>query len=359
MLPTFSRVIATALMAIASTSTADDQFAKSRLVADQARGIIELSRMLLSAPEDINKRCFASVENAVSAPASEIPDRPLADSKKKNVVESPVRVSFILSSADFGAFFPEGPQIAIEWERDYAAHIRVGHGYHDPRLPVLPNPFSTGNLLTFTVTKSEQGADEISNAWVLSNNSIHNIKQTIQWRTDESTLFSPDAVNDEAALTTLRATIGIGNPLQRMVALMQLSELKKLADVDIDAIIQAAQSLEEYAAASFFIINNEPARQAQLLDAINSFSLNSMAMDGVAVGAAMHFLGQSNTDTLVGYARADEFFDAPRANDALLKTISFPVLQHLGKKFQTAIKSGQERQGILYQILSTTGALSN
>lgn len=344
-------LIATALFAEAQ------QTADTADTADAACGLAALANELQQSPDLILGRCYAIVESSVAAPAPEIADRPIGKARSNYVVERASRITYKLRSVGLGKPVGEEDRTVIAWTHAYAARIRdssFSSTYTNPRASVIGHPLQQGKLVSFD-PDLPANPGESPTMIVLPSDSTDMIKEAHQWRTANAGLFGAEATNQEV-IATLRAATKSVNPYQRLVALLRLQELQRLTSDDIAAAINVAKSTTEVAAITLAILNRSPENATSLITTSIDAASNSFVLDGVALGAATHFLTLPNSDELLRKANTSQFTDLAPSDDRLKKTVSFTLLQQLGKQ---ASEQAKQRSPILSRMLNVTGASAN
>ena len=353
-----SIVCCTFTIAIACTVKA--QVFDSPISASYTRGIFTLSHEIASRPDFVSKRCFATVESDVRMPATELQDRLPPNTKGSEIVESPIRVTFSLRSAGFGAQFEEGKFSAVEWTRAYAARIRnssFGRSYTDRRIPLLSRPISNGILVSFELGEKKQPPTETTAFIALPKGAIDSFKEALLWRQSETTLFGSETSKDNEALARLRAAIETTNPYRRLVAFFRLDELGKLMEGDVKSFMKSARSTEEAAAASLAILHDAPEYQKLLLVDIDTSPIGSVILDGITLGCAIHFVDLPNSAKLITEARSNQFFGVTGQTELLTSTTSYPLLIHIGKRVQDS-QPAKKSAAFIHQILAATSMVN-
>lgn len=330
-------------------------------LSGEAAGLAQMARLLVASTEPLKQRAIGVVKNVTEAPAPEVPERKWRnDYTGIEMVDRPSKLSLSLELSAIGKGGEPPTQTVINWTSDFASNSKYGgHVYRDFREVVKAKPLSDASLICFVPPlqgKKDGGLTDAIN--LLPGGSLEALAKAISWRAANADLFQLHA-NDKA-IEALRAELVNANPYQRLTVMLQLVKLAKLGAAEVGVVLRASSTPVEIGAATLLVITEAADLVGSIGDALADPAASRPLLDGVAIGAATHFLSQPNSERLWGAAKSFQIVrgSAPDLPDPLKATISFPLLLKLADV--VAPKDGNrtlEASSLLFKLLKASSAL--
>ncbi len=329
-------------------------------LSGEAAGLAQLARLLVGSTEPLKQRAIGVVKNVTEAPAPEVSERKWRnDYTGIEMVDRPSKLSLTLELSAIGKTGEPSTQTVIKWTSDFASNSKYGgHVYRDFREVVKARPLSDASLICFVppLQGKDGGLTDAIN--VLPGGSLEALAKAILWRAANADLFQLHA-NDKG-IEALRTELVNTNPYQRLTVMLQLVKLAKLSAADVSVVLRASSTPVEIGATTLLVITEAADLVGSIGDALEDPAASRPLLDGVAIGAATHFLSQPNSERLWGAAKSFQIVrgSAPDLPDPLKATISFPLLLKLADV--VAPKDGKrtlEVSSLLFKLLKASSAL--
>jgi hypothetical protein len=354
------------LAVVVAASVISTSHLRAEVVADaptlsgEAAGLAQAARLLIDSTEPLKQRAIAVVTNVTEAPAPEVPERKWRnDYTGIEMVDRPSKVSLTLELSAIGKSGEPPNQTVIKWTSDFASNSKYGgHVYRDFREVVKARPLVVASLICFVppLQSKDGGLTDAIN--VLPSGSLEALAKAISWRAANADLFQLHS-NDKV-IEALRAELVSANPYQRLTVMLQLVKLAKLGADDVGVVLNASSTPVEIAAATMLVITDASDLVGSIGDALVDPAASRHLLDGVAIGAATHFLSQPNSERLWGAAKSFQIVrgSAPNLPDTLKATISFPLLLKLADVVAPKDSSRTlEVSSLLFKLLKASSAL--
>ncbi len=343
-------------------------YTDSRSLPAEAEGLVAISRILTGDKPRLSTCVIATVSNVATAEARDIPPRKwLNEFTNTSMIDFPSRVTFELTASPLGQTYESGPLAVIDWTSDLADNwtdsgkrAGFGHKFNHHRDAVMAKPLVDTTVICFTPPLVNQDGSITKSLDLLPKDSLDALAAALAWRGERAALFAPKETITDEAIKSLRGELSNSNVYARLSVLLHLITLGKAGAADVAAVFKAAKAPVESAATTVMIITDAPDLVPSILDALGDPLANRSMLDGVAVGAAAHFLNLAESERMLSAARSFQIVRAnsPTIPDKLKATISYPLLLKLGdavtgKDGKTMI----EVSSALFKFLKASAAL--
>ena len=224
----------------------------------------------------------------------------------------------------------------------------------------MPRPLTDRALISFEPPLQDRDGSLTKSTVVLPGGALDALAAASVWRSSHLEIFNAKDKASDDVIQALRAELANANSFTRLIAMVQLMRLGKLGATDVGAVLKSSANPIEIAAATILVITDAPDLVATISDALVDQDANPKLFDGVAIGAATHFLNLADSEKLVRKAQSFQIARTTASNppDALSATVSFPLLLKIADS--VVPKGGQPKldtSSMLFKLLMASGAV--
>lgn len=219
-------------------------------------------------------------------------------------------------------------------------------------------PFTTNNLLLFAINPAKEGREHYAPLHVLPPNCYPQLKNAREWRKSMEGAFAPNQTVTKDDLAILREQLKSSNCFVRLCVLFRLFELKLSTFEDATNVLASSKTASETAALTLLLLHQAPTTSNLVADLGAKSLQQPIVVDGVALGAAIHFL-DLDEDLIKAAIKYQAFREPGRGlPPKLAASLSYPILSAIGD----AVKPLKQPLNIdpntmLARLLASTRAL--
>ncbi len=364
----FSSTCLAFLLGLPVTAAEPQAYNNARSQPGEALGMAAIARELAADSACLDRHVVATVNNVSNSDAPGVENHFWTNSDTKiEMVDHPSLVNFYLSVSSLGCAFNPGPFHVIDWTTDYASNTTksgqpsaFGHKFRNHREAVMARPLSDSALICFQPPLQDQDGKLTKWIIVLPSGTVDALAAVVAWRSSHHEMFKAKEETTDYVVKALRAELANANAFTRLAVMVQLMQIGKLQASDVSVALKASRTSVEIAAATILVIRGAPEIVSSITDALVNPEANRQLLDGVAMGAATHFLQLADSERLVRKAQSFQIVraTAPNLPDALNATVSFPLLLKLADSVTP--KGGQpklETSSMLFKMLKASAAI--
>ena len=316
-----------------------------------SRGLAETAEMLWKAPETLTQfHCVTVLKSNYSFDTGMEPK-----TVYEGVKEFPRRIRFKLAHHEPSAAGTISEDTFVDWITDTVGLRALPR----PAKTILDcEPFSANQMLLYTLDPAKNERARYTRIIVLPSNFLPALTEAREWRQAKAKFFAPTEALSVDDADALRSELKAGNALVRLCVILRLTELHLAAFDDAMKVLSCSTSTYDSGALALLLLEYSPEWSKNLQSTALSLPLNSPALEGVAVGAAIHFLAQDGN--LLKIATTYQGFrDETRVLPSeLVGTMSYPILSALGDRVKPLRQRLTiEPATILARLLVATRAL--
>lgn len=219
-------------------------------------------------------------------------------------------------------------------------------------------PFSAGNLILFSVDPAGEERGRYKQVSLLLQNFFPVLESAREWRKANANFFSPTKSLARDAEKIFREGLKSVNVLVRLSTLVRLAELRLATFEDIAMLAEQSTAVSDTGALTLLLINRFPIWSSDIAALAAKLKLDNPVVGGIALGAAINFLGQD--EALLKSALTFQTFrnESPDMPPELIDSVSYPILKAIGDKVKPLHQQLTiDRNSVLARLLVITRAL--